>query len=53
MSNDVEIEHAISHLLDGLDVLRTSVKPCRRVSLGITNVEQAILWLQDEIANGD
>jgi hypothetical protein len=53
MSNDTEINHAISHLEDGLDVLRVSVKPCRRVSLGITNVEQAILWLRDELENGD
>jgi hypothetical protein len=53
MSNETELNHAISHLLDGLDVLRASVKPSRRVSLGITNVEQGILWLQDEINNGE
>jgi hypothetical protein len=52
MSNETEINHAVSHLEDGLDVLRESVKPSRAVSLAITNAEQAILWLRHELEYG-
>jgi len=53
MSDATELRHAISHLDDGLDVLRESVKPCRAVSLAITNAEQAIMWLQSELNSGE